>query len=98
MHCPTCNRERTRIYRVQSDGDPTSRVLTRLCKNPDCGTIFTTLESLLTVIQSPANKPHMREITGLLARLAPTDLAAVQKFLASLPSVPIRQPPAKAKG
>ena len=98
MHCPTCNRERTRIYRVQSDGDPTSRVLTRLCKNPECGTIFTTLESLLSVVQSPANRPYMREITGLLAKLPPTDLAAVQKFLSSLPPVPTRQSSATAKG
>ena len=97
MHCPSCNRERTRIYRVQSDGDPTSRVLTRLCKNPECGTIFTTLESLLTVVQSPANRPYMREIAGLLAKLPPADLAAVQKFLSSLPRAQVGPSSATAK-
>jgi hypothetical protein len=53
--------------------------------------------SLLTVAHSPANKPHLREITGLLAKLAPADLAAVQKFLASLPHAQARQLPATAK-
>ena len=40
----------------------------------------------------------MREITGLLAKLQPTDLADVQKFLYSLPHVPTRQSSATAKG
>ena len=40
----------------------------------------------------------MREITGLLAKLPASDLAAVQKFLTSLPRAHAGQQSAMAKG
>lgn len=92
MHCPACNHKKTWAVRVRSDGDPTSRTITRLCKNPACGTIFTTLESLLTIVQAPDSPPHMREIASLLGKLSAEELDTVRKFLADLPS---RQIPAK---
>ena len=82
----------TDMVRVRSDGDPTSRTITRLCKNLACGTIFTTLESLLNIVQTPESTPHMREIAGLLGKLPASELDSVRKFLADLPS---RQIPAK---
>ena len=55
MRCPVC-RSRSKIIRTRPDPDDVlGQGYTKMCRDPACGTIFTTFESIISVIDTDEN-------------------------------------------
>lgn len=84
MPCPTCGHPNTRTLHTRTDPESGSVGRTRLCKNPACGTIFTTHENVVSVIHQGANAQELRHLVGRICTLPPEQRDAVKQMVAGL--------------
>ena len=81
--CPVCQ-GRTGIKRTRPDHFFNSWAYDRACKNPECGQIFTTLETVAHVVGAAANPGPARNVIAAAAQLPPDQLAELKAAVDNL--------------
>ena len=71
MRCPTCNHQKTRIIRTRPDPEFDSTDLVRQCKNPGCLSVFTSRESVISVIENSQDQHILLELVSRIQKLHP---------------------------
>ena len=69
MRCPTCNHIKTRIIRTRPDPEFDSTDLVRQCKQPGCLTVFTSRESVISVIENSLDKHILMDLASRISKL-----------------------------
>ena len=81
MHCPKCDNKKTRIIRTRPDTEFPSVDLVRQCKNPGCLTVFTSRESVISVIENSQDKEIIKALANRIESLNPHARADLLKLL-----------------
>ena len=77
MHCPKCDHKKSRIIRTRPDPEFPCVDLVRQCKAPGCLAIFTSRESVISIIEDYQEREIIKALATRIESLPPharTDL------------------------